>query len=181
MLWSCCVSMSLSLGNPPAFASGLGVWQVKPCCDTGAANLLLLFCTQSKDSKLIHALFSGFTASEVLLCLSRLHLMPLSGPEAFSHLPGPYKGFNIMHRGVHTALLWPLWGCSRLEKGRRGLLNSSFCRISLAQSMLRACESSRALVSGVSGSSQLCVCVSVCLSSTAPGGTAEGVDIAENL
>lgn len=127
MPWSYCVPVSLSLGNPPAFASGLGVWQGKPCCDTGGVNLLLLFCTQSTDSKLIPALFSGFTASEVLLYLSRLHLIPLSGADdAFPHLPGLYKGLNISCRGVHIALLWPLRGCSSPWKGRRALLNSYF-------------------------------------------------------
>lgn len=112
-----CVSRSLSLGNPPAFASGLGVWQVKPCCDTGGVNLLLLFCTQNRDSKLIHALFSGFTTSEVLLHLSRLHLIPPSGAAAFSHLPGVYKGFNITGR-VCTLLCSDLSGAVKAcEKG----------------------------------------------------------------
>lgn len=47
-LWSYCVSLSSSLGAPLAFASGPAVWQVKPCCDSGGFNLLLLFCSTQR-------------------------------------------------------------------------------------------------------------------------------------
>lgn len=42
-LWFFCASLSLSLGNPLAPASGPFIWQVKPRCDTGGFNLLPLF------------------------------------------------------------------------------------------------------------------------------------------
>lgn len=44
---------------------------------------------KSKDSELIPALISGFATFEVLLYLGRLHLILLSGPDAFFCLPGP--------------------------------------------------------------------------------------------
>lgn len=100
-LWSYCVSLSSSLGAPLAFPSGPGVWQVKPCCDSGGFNLLPLFVAL-KDSKLIHVLIGAFAASEVLLYFSILHFVSLSEPDTIFHLPVPKKGFIIACGDTHV-------------------------------------------------------------------------------
>lgn len=180
MLRSYSVSVSLSLGNPPAFASGLGVWWVKPCCDTGGVNAQLLFCTQSKESKLIHALFSGFTTSEVLLHLGRLHLIPLCLVPKMSLTPHAGVCAHCSAStslGLFRALLKPVKREERTPEFT--LLQDKSCTIN-AESLWRQ-QSPGEWCKQVESA----LCLSVCLSSTAPGsslgGRAEGVDSAEEL